>query len=97
MLCPIPVQHVGDPKALVLSWLWSLHANSQAIEASDLLLYLRYLLYTKWYTKAKNRLISQPITIVVETDWAAKRNTCQWSMIGIYDKFCYCVSMDGNA
>ena len=74
MLCHVPVQHIGNPKVLVLSWLWSSCANSQAIETSDLVLYLHYLLYTKLYTKAKNWLISQPIAIAVETDWATKRN-----------------------
>ena len=74
MLCHVPVRHIGDPKALVLLWSWSLRANSQAIETSNLVLYLHYLLYTKLYTKARNWLISQPIAIVIETDWAMKRN-----------------------
>ena len=75
MLSHVPVQHVGDPKALLLSWSWSSCANSQAVETSNLVLYLHYLLYTKLYTKARNQLTSQPIAIVVKTDWAMKRNT----------------------
>ena len=75
MLYHIPMQHVGNPKVLVLSWLWSSCANSQAIETSDLVLYSHYLSYTKLYTKAKKWLICQPIAIAVETDWAMKRNT----------------------
>ena len=75
MLCHVPMQYVGDLKALVLLWSWSLHANSQAIKTSDLVIYLHYLLYTKLYINTRNWLISQPIAIVVETDWATKRNT----------------------
>ena len=74
ILCRVPVRQVGDPKVLVLSGSWSSSANSQADETSDLVLYSHYLSYTKLYTKAKNRLISQPIAIAVETDWATKRN-----------------------
>ena len=68
ILCRVPVQHVGDPKALVLSWLWSSCANSQVVKTSDLVLYSRYLLYTKLKTKARNWLTSQPFAIFVETD-----------------------------
>ena len=68
MLCHVPMQHIGDPKALVLSWSWSLCASSQAIETSDLVLYACCLSYTKWNTKAGNPQVSQPIVIAMETD-----------------------------
>ena len=64
-----------NPKVLVLLWSWSLCANSWAVKTSDLVLYSHYLSYTKLYTKAKHWLISQPIAIVMEIDWAMKRNT----------------------
>ena len=83
MLCHVPVQYVGDPKVLVLSWLWSLCANSHVVKISNLVLYSCYLSYIKLYTKAKNQLISQPIAISVETDWAMKRN-----MSMVNDKLC---------
>ena len=50
-----------------------MRVSSQAIETSDLVLYSCCLSYIKWNTKAGNQLTSQPIAIVVGTDWAAKR------------------------
>ena len=75
ILCCVPVQHIGDPKALVLSWSWSTCASSQAVETSDLVLYMHCLLYTKWNSKARNQLTSQPIAIIMGIAWATKRNT----------------------
>ena len=69
------MRYVGDLKALVLLWSWSMHAGNQAIVTNDLVLCLHYLGCTKLNTKVKNQLTSQPIVIVVGTNWAIKRNT----------------------
>ena len=74
MWCRGLVQHADNLKVLVLLWSWSAHAGSQAIVTNDLVLCLHYLGCTKSNTKVRNQLTSQPITIVVGTNWAMKRN-----------------------
>ena len=69
------VQHVDDLKVLVLSQSWLARASSQAVETNDLVLCLHYPGCTKLNTKARNQPTSQPIAIVMMTDWATKRNT----------------------
>ena len=75
MQCHGLVRHIIDLKALVLSQLWLARASNQAIMTNDLVLCLRYPRCTKLNTKARNLPTSQPIAIVVVTDWAMKRNT----------------------
>ena len=74
MRCCGLVRNVDDLKALVLLQLWLVHANSQAIITNDLVLCSHYPGYTKLNTKARNQPTSQPIAIVVVTDWATNRN-----------------------
>ena len=69
------VQHVDDLRVLVLLQSCLAHASSQAVVINDLLLCLHYPGCTKLNTKARNQPTSQPIAIVVVTDWAMKKNT----------------------
>ena len=75
MRCRGLVRHIDDLKVLVLSQLWLARASNQAVMTNDLVLCSHYPRCTKLNTKARNQPTSQPIAIVVVTDWAMKRNT----------------------
>ena len=74
MWCHGLAWHINDLKVLVLLQSWLARASNQAIMTNDLVLYLHYLRFTKLNTKARNQPTSQPIAIVVVTDWATKRS-----------------------
>ena len=68
------MRNIDDLKVLVLSQSWLAYASSQAVMTNNLVLCSYYPRCTKLNTKARNEPTSQPIAIVVATDWATKRN-----------------------
>ena len=69
------MRYVNDLKALVLSQSWLVRASNQAVVTNNLVLYSHYPRCIKLSTRVRNQPTSQPIAIVVATDWATKRNT----------------------
>ena len=74
MWCRGLVRYINNLIVLVLLQLWLARASNQAIMTNDLVLYLRYPRCTELNTKVRNQLTSQPIAIVIATDWAMKRS-----------------------